>query len=52
LRAIVDLIPETWLAEEPGFADTDEVRAAYVAYLGGRLREPRAWVRALEEAAR
>ena len=44
--------PRDWLAEEPGFADTEEVRTAYVAYLGGRLREPRAWVHALEEAAR
>jgi hypothetical protein len=52
LRAIVDLIPAEWLADEPGFADAEEVRAAYVAYLSARLREPRDWVRALEEAAR
>ena len=52
LRAIVDLIPAEWLADEPGFADTEEVRAAYVAYLSARLRKPRDWVRALEEAAR
>src|SRR5215210_5354635 len=52
LRAIVDLIPETWLAEEPGFADAKEVRAAYVAYLSTRLQEPRAWVSALEETRR
>ena len=52
LRAIVDLIPAEWLADELGFADAEEVRAAYVAYLSARLREPRDWVRALEEAAR
>ena len=52
LREIVDLIPTEWLAGEPGFADAEEVRAAYVAYLSGRLREPREWVGALEEAAR
>jgi hypothetical protein len=50
LRDIVDLIPAEWLAGEPGFADAEEVRAAYVAYLSARLREPRDWVLALEEA--
>jgi len=50
LRSIVDMIPAEWLAGEPGFADPEEVRSAYVAYLGARLREPRAWVGALEEA--
>ena len=52
LRTVVDLIPAEWLAHEPGFADAEEVRSAYVAYLNGRLRKPRDWVRALEEAAR
>jgi hypothetical protein len=51
LRDIVGLIPAEWLADEPGFADAEEVRAAYVAYLSARLREPRDWVLALEEAA-
>jgi len=50
LRAVVDLVPDEWLADEPGFASAEEVRFAYVAYLSGRLREPRVWVRALEEA--
>ncbi|MDQ4128428.1 MAG: aminotransferase class I and II [Actinomycetota bacterium] len=50
LRRIVELIPEEWLAGEPGFGSADEVRTAYIAYLSGRLREPRAWVGALEEA--
>jgi hypothetical protein len=52
LRDIVDMIPAEWLAGEPGFADAEEVRAAYVAYLSARLREPRDWVLALEETAR
>jgi hypothetical protein len=50
LRAIIDLIPGEWLDGEPGFTDTEEVRSAYIAYLNGRLREPRDWVRALEAA--
>lgn len=50
LREVVDLVPDEWLADEPGFADAEEVRSAYVAYLAARLEEPRAWARALEEA--
>jgi hypothetical protein len=46
------MIPTEWLADEPGFADAEEVRASYVEYLSTRLREPRDWVLALEEAAR
>ena len=49
LRSIVDLIPEEWLADEPGFESAEDVRSAYIAYLGTRLQEPRAWVSALEE---
>jgi hypothetical protein len=52
LRDVVEKIPEDWLEDEPGFADAGEVREAYLTYLGARLREPRAWVGALEEAAR
>ena len=48
LRAIIDLIPVEWLDDESGFTDAEEVRSAYVAYLNGRLREPRDWARALE----
>lgn len=49
LRSIVDLVPEEWLAGEPGFGDAAAVRDAYVEFLTGRLQEPRPWVRALEE---
>jgi hypothetical protein len=50
LRAVVDLVPAEWLDDERGFGSAEEVRSAYVAYLSARLREPRTWVRALEEA--
>ena len=49
LRGIVDLVPEEWLEVEPGFADTEAVRSAYVEFLSRRLEEPRGWVRDLEE---
>ena len=49
LRAIVDLVPEEWLAGEPAFADASAVRAAYLKFLSNRLEEPRAWVESLEE---
>jgi hypothetical protein len=52
LRFVVDMIPDEWLADESGFGSVEEVRSAYVAYLSTRLREPRAWVSALEEAVR
>jgi hypothetical protein len=52
LNAVVNQIPDEWLDKEPGFDSTDEVRSAYVDYLSSRLREPRTWVDALEEATR
>jgi hypothetical protein len=52
LCSIVDMIPEEWLADEPGFGSVEEVRSAYVAYLNARLQEPRIWVGALEEITR
>jgi hypothetical protein len=48
LRDTVDLVPDDWLREEPGFGGVAEVRSAYVDHLSARLREPRAWVRDLE----
>jgi hypothetical protein len=48
LRAVIDMIPEEWLANEPGFGSAEEVRSAYLTYLDARLREPRDWVRTLE----
>ena len=49
LRGIVELVPEQWLRDEPGFADTEAVRGAYVEFLSRRLEEPRGWAEALEE---
>jgi hypothetical protein len=49
LRSVVELVPEEWLAEEPGFGGPGEVRDAYVEYLTARLRGPRLWAEALEE---
>jgi hypothetical protein len=50
LAAIVELIPDEWLGEEPAFATADEQRAAYLAYLSARLNEPRRWVEEAERA--
>ena len=50
LREVVDLVPDEWLAGEPGFDDARGVREAYVAYLSARLGSPRTWVGALEGA--
>ena len=46
------MIPDEWLIDEPGFGSVKDVRSAYLTYLSARLREPRPWVRALEEAVR
>jgi hypothetical protein len=50
LREVVELVPEAWLDDEPGFEDAEAVRSAYVGYFLARLEEPRSWVAALEEA--
>ncbi|MEU3984274.1 HipA family kinase [Streptomyces sp. NPDC026672] len=61
LRGILTEVPDAWLADEPGFATPDEVRAAYVGYLAARVRASREWLPtdfpsraelAAEEAAR
>jgi hypothetical protein len=54
LQAIVELVPEAWLAEAeelgPPLGGVAEHRAAYVDYLSRRLEEPRAWVETAERA--
>ncbi len=50
IREVVGLIPEAWLGDVPAFASVEEHRAAYVAYLTSRLREPRAFVEMAEDA--
>lgn len=49
LRGVVDLVPDEWLRDEPGFGGPEEVRSAYLDYLSARLEEPRGWAEALEE---
>jgi hypothetical protein len=44
VAAIVDQVPESWLAGEPAFARTAEHRAAYVKQLCTRLAAPRDFV--------
>jgi hypothetical protein len=47
IQRAVDDLPDEWLGDEKIFPDRAAQRAAYVAYLVARLREPRVW---LEEA--
>jgi hypothetical protein len=44
VQKLVELIPESWLEGEPQFADSAEHRAAYIAYLLGRLAARHAFV--------
>ncbi len=44
LTAIVELIPEAWLDNEPAFTSREAHRAAYVEYLVRRVQAPRAFV--------
>ncbi len=49
LGEVLDLIPDSWLDEEPGFGGAGEVREAYLEYLSARLDGPREWAKSLEE---
>ena len=49
IEAIVQLIPDQWLEEDPNFPTAAAHRDAYVDYLTRRLAPPREW---LEEAIR
>lgn len=48
IAKVIDLIPESWLGDEPRFSSVDEHRAAYREYLMRRLQSPREW---MEDAA-
>lgn len=50
LRNAAAVVPDAWLADEPGFTSPDEVRAAYVEVLSERLAQAAAWVPPLEDA--
>jgi hypothetical protein len=49
LTTLVEQIPSVWLANEPAFANVDDHRAAYLAYLTNRLAKAAIFV---EEAMR
>jgi hypothetical protein len=44
LRDVTALVPDEWLADEPGFEDPDRVRDAYVTHLLSRVGGTRAWL--------
>jgi hypothetical protein len=43
LEEVAALVPDEWLADEPGFASPGEVRSAYVAHFLRRLEARPAW---------
>ncbi len=44
LREVVGLVPDEWLADEPGFESPGQLRAAYTAHLAARAAQSRAWL--------
>ena len=44
LTDVLALVPDEWLEPRPGAESPDEVRAAYVGFLGARLDGARVWV--------
>lgn len=51
LHAACADVPDGWLVDEPGFADPDEVRGAYLSWLSARLVARPSWVDALQASA-
>jgi hypothetical protein len=51
LREVTALVPEVWLEGEPGFADSQAVREAYVEQLMARASAPRSWLPSTANAA-
>lgn len=49
VRTVVSTIPDSWLEQEPGFANPDALRNAYAHWLTTRLKSPREFC---EEAIR
>ncbi|MCA1712294.1 MAG: aminotransferase class I and II [Actinobacteria bacterium] len=43
LHAVSDLVPDVWLADEPGFESADAVRDAYVHHLSKRVEQHEGW---------
>ncbi|GAA2152301.1 hypothetical protein GCM10009760_48690 [Kitasatospora kazusensis] len=44
LREVLALVPDEWLADEPGFAGVGELREAYVRHLSARAAGSAAWL--------
>ncbi|WP_280724999.1 HipA family kinase [Kitasatospora sp. MAA4] len=44
LHEVLALVPDAWLADEPGFAGVAELRAAYVRHLAARAALSRQWL--------
>lgn len=44
IRAVVDDVPDEWLAGDSQFSSIEEHRERYVTYLDTRLNGPRAWL--------
>ncbi|MEW5353814.1 HipA family kinase [Streptomyces sp. 16-176A] len=44
LRSVLAEVPDAWLADEPGFAGPEELRAAYADYLAARVAASAAWL--------
>lgn len=44
LREVVGLVPDEWLADEPGFGSVEELRRAYVDHLGARAAASELWL--------
>jgi hypothetical protein len=51
LREVTALVPDVWLADEPGFSSPAQVRDAYVEQLLTRVAAPRTWLPATVRAA-
>ncbi|GAA1181243.1 hypothetical protein GCM10009608_16560 [Pseudonocardia alaniniphila] len=51
LQGAVDAVPDRWLADEPGFAGPDDVRAAIVAQVLARRDAREAWLPGVKAAA-
>jgi len=50
LDRVTGLVPDSWLSDEPGFADAAAVRSAYVEVLSDRLAHPQDWLDPVEVA--
>jgi hypothetical protein len=44
IEGVIDLIPESWLGDEPRFPTIAEHRLGYRDYLMQRLASPRKWM--------